>query len=307
MDLDRMWEAVERERKKSLQYLPVGAQESEALSEKVVEKANEARVFAAQPFLSDTPTLRKSEIIPHGTFVFLCDLHVPYVNYRVIDAVAKEKADGIVIGGDVFDAERFSPHSSRKRVPFQQEYEIALSIFGEISSWFKVVILIPGNHDRRIARRFNSLQESAELGFLVNPDPLYHLARGRRMLDGFSFGEESYNNVVYYDNAVLFGNVIFDHPDNFSSVPGGTVRRVIKHFVTLSKEPFDYVVIGHTHVYAEIMELGKVGIEGGCACAELPYTYLSGRRPYGPQTNMYLLLFFESGKLVSYEKRVIGR
>jgi len=278
---------VERERKKTLNY---------------VEEGPVRAPFMRHPSVADTPTLRKIDFIPEGKYIYICDLHIPYHDDEMLEMVLKEEAVGVIIGGDVFDAEKFSPFPSRKKVSFIDEYNIALDIVKALADRFLMIIIIPGNHDRRLKKLFYSTAELMDMVEFFNPDPLYLLAKGIRMMDGFEISKPLYNNVLYYDNALLFGNVIFDHPDNYLSTPGGTVRKVIRHFVAKTHEHFDYVIIGHTHKTAEIQELGKIGIEGGCMCRPLPHLFGQGKRSDGDVCNMYMVLHFENGELARYEK-----
>lgn len=306
MDFEALWDIIYEEVKRTQRYQTSGTDKSVVLPEEITDNLNEIRQFVHHPSVSDTPTLRKVDFEPEGTYVLVSDLHVPYVNYRVIDRIFAEHAAGVILAGDILDAEKFSPFASKKHVPFIEEYKAALDIIHEFSVRFAQVIMIPGNHDRRIAKTFYRQLENADYAFMVNPDPLYYLAKGVQLLDGFELSEPIHHNVAYYDNALLFGNVIIDHPDFIRSTPGATVRKVIRHFLAHTREPFDYVIIGHTHRHAEITELGRVGIEAGCACIDLPYTYRTGKRPEGETVNMYMLLHFEDGKLAGYEKKFVN-
>lgn len=302
MDALNVWREVKQLREATLNGTYVDNDNAQQLPADLVERVKKTRKFMRHPLTTDTPTLRVAKWNAEGKYIHLCDLHVPYVNMSLIDKVLRTDADGVIINGDLFDAERLSPFSSRKHVPFSEEYDIALEIVSNLAKKFKTVILIPGNHERRFSRVLFSELVNSEFSIFMQSDPMYYIARGNKWLDGYEVSNPLFENVIYFDNAVLLGDVIFDHPSNFLSTPGGTVRKVIRHFLSGTELPFKYVVIGHTHKSAEVTEHGKIGIEAGCACIDLPYQFVSGRRNGGDSVNMFLILEFHDNHLTNYTK-----
>ncbi len=293
-------ESILEERNRALTYSFM--EDEDAFGDELVEALKSEQAFAVQSN-ADTvaTTIRYSALRPDGKFILINDLHIPYVSLEILEMVLKEQADGLIINGDFLDAERLSKFSGRKRVSFETEFLLGAEVLKELASHYPLVILLPGNHERRLTKKFFRDSSSDEFGFMFTPDPLYHLATGYINKDGHNIKYHDFSNVIYYDNALKFGNVIFDHPDHYSSVPGGSIRRSIQHFLSLGVD-FDVAIMGHTHQFAEITELGRIGIESGAACIEQPYQYTTGVRRRSTHVQMYMRLYFDNGKMVSYEK-----
>ena len=218
-------------------------------------------------------------ILPEGAarkkIVSISDLHVPFEREDLINKVINEHkdADVLVVNGDFLEIYAVSTWAKNKEVILQYEYDIALQYLEYFSSVFPHVVLVRGNHERRINKFFASYV-SPVISFLVDKEILNRLAAGERYDDfGNVIERRPFENVHYEGgpNAwyVQIGKTIFLHPEQSSSVDGRMAVKAQEYF--MSREDVDCLVVGHTHKIATIPRRGKLCMEQGCLCCPLDY------------------------------------
>jgi hypothetical protein len=91
--------------------------------------------------------------------------------------------------------------------------------------------------------------------------------------DGEVIGEEPFKNVhVVGSWWVDLFDIIYAHPDNYSSVPLRTVTQTSNFFSTIKKKHHRMAVIGHTHQAGELMLPNGIKVmESGCSCHDMDY------------------------------------
>ena len=231
--------------------------------------------------------------------VCMADLHIPFQRDELIEEVVKEHAgaDYLVLAGDVLDLYCVSVFSKERRIPLLEEYAIAMEWIGVLARNFKKVILIEGNHERRLHRHFikNISQES--IPFVAQP-VLERLANGETYLrDGCLADRRPFKN-VYYDRRspaqALVGKTLFVHPDAYlgPTATGGALRTVgkaDKHF--RGKLNYDSVVCAHTHHVGKAICDGVLLVETGCLCGLLDYQRSDVKFRFGTQENGYAVIY----------------
>jgi len=226
------------------------------------------------------------------TILHISDLHIPYQAQEVVDYVIDKHADSentlLVIGGDLLDSAHLSsfPHTAN-HTPIDEVLQ-ANQLVEELSTKFKHIFIMDGNHERRLNRKVG--RNMRDLAFMF-PDTLnYYVARKLRVgRNGLLETGEPIKNVTYVpDRFFLIDNILFSHPAEYSSNPGATVKKVINSAISNHIE-FDIAVIGHTHQVQKINYMGKIGIEAGCLSQYRDYITKNGRMDKGFQLGYALL------------------
>lgn len=228
-------------------------------------------------------------------FLHLCDLHVPFHDIDVLEeAVAYALSSGIahcVVNGDLLDVYAASKFAKNKSVDIRKEIECASRVLEVLSAHFDTVILVEGNHERRI-KRYVAASIDPDLQWLFRVDLLGMLA-------------ERHENVLYAGGPwCKVGSVVFAHPDAYSKVPGRTAIGIADS-LRARGETVSAVIIGHTHkVVNGMLANGMAIYEAGCACREMDYVGV-GRSPISPWTCGYGVIALDGrGDIDVNESRV---
>lgn len=221
----------------------------------------------------------------------LTDLHVPFEQRDVIEHALTNHGDAkiLVIGGDFFDAYSVSKFRKSKAILFRWEYEIVVEWVRIFSGMFEQVILVSGNHERRV-QRYVSDNLGNMLHGLVHDDPLKAVA------DGLDYGSDgkltklhNFENVIYEGyprgDYARVGQLVVAHPDSYSSVPMRTTINYAQALLGL--ESYQCLILGHTHAMGELVWRNKLLMESGCCCLPLEYTFATGKIASLPQTYGY--------------------
>ncbi len=209
------------------------------------------------------------------------DLHIPFVMDDLLKKICNENkdADIVVLNGDILDGYIFSTYSKTKRIAAIKEYVAAFDLVRYLSSEFKQVVIVSGNHDSRASRTLAQNGIDKDASQIFRPDLLARIANGEELNEeGMLINKHNFNNVIYqaYDSwYIRIGKTIFCHPDGFgNSYPGHTAVKLLNHFIErLSGIEFDSIIVGHTHKQYKGIVSGKLLIEQGAMAHRLPYQF----------------------------------
>lgn len=235
----------------------------------------------------------------------LSDVHVPFSDpKRLHNTLEKYKTELsnpnsiIVLNGDIMDEYSVSSFPKYKDVHLLHEYRAAFALTKMCLNYCGQVALTSGNHESRMLRlasehlpkgvselyQFNLLARIAngevidEKGFLVDID------KDMKQRIRFQYKEPWYCRI---------GKTIFAHPSGFASaaVPGSTVTKTNKIFSSrYTKDDYDCLVIGHTHMQSKVIVDGRLLIEQGALCGLLGYEGKSNLQ-FGFSTNGYAIVY----------------
>ncbi len=228
-------------------------------------------------------------------FVVIADLHIPYLAHELLDYVVNRHASQntiCVIAGDVLDNIEFSKFASEDESLVIENFLQASEIVKYLSTQFKEVYILDGNHDKRFKKDVieklppvkhflpNSLNELLAMEIVIEDGKIRPLGK--------------LENVHYVAQRYLkLGNVVITHPTTNSRVPGAAARKLIESLIA-HKIDFDIAIFGHTHKQNRIKHLGRIGIETGC----LTYynEYIRFRNPADTgATQGYVYGYFDDG------------
>lgn len=111
-----------------------------------------------------------------GDWLIVGDVHVPTTDYPLAQRVGKVASKlgipGLIIAGDLFNFDLFSTYPRVSRLPgWKQERDAARQLLKEWLEVFERVVILPGNHDRRIQKwSYGELEEEDIFGMVTSSD-----------------------------------------------------------------------------------------------------------------------------------------
>ena len=204
--------------------------------------------------------------------VLVSDFHAPFTRLDVFARLCRERADRLVIMGDVDDGYAGSTYTKYERVPYTKSLAYAKALLERTAEAFPKVDIIEGNHDLRLEKR---LREQLDADIV---DAIKVLARGS--LSPLKAITENLPNVTLVGTKVeqfdvrwfyQLCDLLVCHADKYSSVPGRTLTVLHKWFSSMRRQlglkPFRVLAQAHTHQLTWVpLEADQLGLEVGCCC-----------------------------------------
>jgi hypothetical protein len=216
----------------------------------------------------------------------LGDPHIPFQNDEQIQvAINRHAAADVVVTTELLDCYSLSRFNKNLSVPFEIEVDGAVRYLETLSENFPFVIVMSGNHDRRIDKTF----------MRGIPPSLLWLVKGS-ILDMLA---KPFPNVIVADSPLIqINDVIFAHAEQFSKIDlkvGVNVRSFLNEWkTTLGLRDFRLVIESHTHMMGATYRGGDLKImESGCLC-KVPQYAVAGFYSK-PQTNGYIVIVQKNG------------
>lgn len=164
---------------------------------------------------------------------------------RLVGLAVHEKADLLLIAGDLFDSPRVNTATS----------VLVTTVLNELTTAGVRVVILPGTHDAYDSSspyHTIKLPENAHLITPQNPSYLFDDLPGSVFVTGKPYIKASYN-----ENAL---SGLSPHPQaslNIAMVHGSVVGQVTEDAMLiypqeLAKSGFDYIALGHWHSFREI-------------------------------------------------------
>jgi hypothetical protein len=181
-------------------------------------------------------------------WAYASDFHCPMQDERWVERLAKVgyhlEIPTLIVGGDVADFDSISAHGSDIE---QHDINTAVEVAGQVIRYlkgvFERIVLLPGNHDRRLAKKLDKN---------LSWENVVRMMVGN--MDGIMATDDDY---------VLVGDkpgFSCGHPRHFSAKPTGGL-----HSVALYRQR--NVIAAHNHVQGlAIVNNQYVTIDPGCMC-----------------------------------------
>lgn len=229
------------------------------------------------------------------------DLHYPFNLPIEIFKDYVGKIDILIINGDEQDCQSISKFRKRYRVPFVDELVGTRQMLIDIINYItpKKVILNYGNHNIRMINYFSdkihedilqlmpetNLDFICDIGFWKHD----HLLRSKTFYPALSEVFKDKVDIVYTRNWYCrVGNTIFAHPKAYKQGILSTTEKAYLYFLQLGEQPFDSIVLAHTHAQGISRYGNTFLIESGCTCEKLSYSSDGSLRR--PQSQGFLFL-----------------
>lgn len=219
----------------------------------------------------------------HG--VVISDIHAPFHDEQAFAKMISETkgtVDICILGGDGPDFHNYSKYSKYgQHFTAKDELNSFQVLLAILSESFPQVIMIPGNHDERVRKKYVSALSASMYQDILD----FHGA------NAFDFSElltKQFDNVIIpafpkdgfaeYRFVFQLNDIIVGHPELFSKIPnksvGGFIDWIKKKAepAKMLKGPVNVAIIGHTHQAGKCYhDYGIIGIENGCLCMTPDY------------------------------------
>lgn len=197
--------------------------------------------------------------------VFLAsDFEFPYVDRKFCESAFAhaivENCGLAVLVGDILHLASYSPYGNERSVSFQlEELGPAIDMIEYLHSHMDV-LLISGNHERRLQRVVKKSMNLGEIDLLVGDslDPLAYLAK----VTGATNAEWWYAQV---------NDLIIAHPDRYASGGIKNITNSINYFIPRIDKPWNVLAQGHSHQLNHGAVNGKYYLELGCMSDLIDY------------------------------------
>jgi len=234
----------------------------------------------------------------------LCDLHCPFERRDVLAAfVANGPYDTIVLAGDLLDFLPVSPFIQERPASMRDEVQHGTWVLEALAQSACTVIVLPGNHGRRILKKLESAHLPADLMDMLHLfEPQFDLFK--LMAKGLANVEIMHEGRSVRDGSrvvtsflVQLGDCILGHPDYSRKVRMQSVAGFREWLVewkdTLGLSPWRVVGMGHTHQAGMVFALGgaEMWLELGAAVTVEGVAYATrGKIIWKPPVSCYTTL-----------------
>lgn len=193
------------------------------------------------------------------TILSISDLHIPFqIDYKLLKEY-RNKIDILQINGDVVDCQALSKFNKQYRISPMEEIIQGRQYLIDLIEYIKPakVVCNYGNHDKRFATYLAKNLDSDILELMPNTSLELILIDGFRHYDKRSKSKVWYEPLcnVFEDIKIEYiddwkskiGKTIFAHPLSYRTGMLATADRAKSYFQDSCREPFDCIVLGHTH------------------------------------------------------------
>lgn len=244
------------------------------------------------------------------TILSLSDLHIPFqLDYQLLEEY-RNKIDILQINGDVVDCQALSKFSKQYRISPMEEIIIGRQYLIDLIKYLNPskVICNYGNHDKRFANYFAKNIDTDILELL--PDTSLELI----FLDGFNhYDKRSESKIKYEPLCEVFddieieyvddwkcriGKTFFVHPLAYRQGMLATADKAKDYLQDTQKEPFDCVVMAHTHKVGDSTKGFIRLLEQGAFADVSKMVYADGRLLAPQKSGFAIICQDEEGNLL---------
>lgn len=251
------------------------------------------------------------------TILSISDLHVPFQLPIITFSDYVGKIDILQINGDVVDCQGLSKFPKQYRISPMEEIIQARQYLIDVIEFIKPkkVIVNYGNHDKRFASYFAKNIDTDALELL--PDTSLELI----LVEGFKhYNKREKIKVEYKPLIDVFDDIEIEFVDDWKSRIGktwfvhplayrknilATCEKAMDYLHKTQKEPFDCVVMGHTHSVGETKKGFIKLVEQGACCNVTKMNYMDGKLSAPQKMGFAIICQNEHGDLIEEKSKVI--
>ena len=253
------------------------------------------------PYFSKYEELIKGEALPkvfdfYGPYVeiskeklkvlHLSDTHIPFqIDEQIQTAINRNKTADVVVAVEVSDCYSISRFNKNYSIPLEFEIDYVLRYFEYLNETFPVVLVLAGNHQKRISKELMKRIHPSLL-FLMESDLIETLAK-------------PFSHIIICKTPILqINDTIFTHAETISKVDlkaSVNVYQMIQEWKdVLDLKDYSCIIQSHTHMLGTTYRGGQCKImESGCLCY-IPDYSIDGFYSK-PQTNGYIVIVQKFG------------
>ena len=251
------------------------------------------------------------------TILSISDLHVPFQLPINTFSDYVRKVDILQINGDVVDCQALSKFPKQYRISPMEEMISGRQYLIDLIEYIKPrkVICNYGNHDKRFANYLAKNLDSDLLELL--PDTSLELIFN----DGFRHYDKKSKSKIWYeplskvidDVEIEFiddwkskiGKTWFVHPLAYKQGTLATAEQAKNYLQDTCKDPFDTVVMAHTHAVGDTTK-GYIRLfEQGACCDVNKMNYMDGRLSKPQKMGFAVICQNEYGDLIQEKSKVV--
>lgn len=251
------------------------------------------------------------------TILSVSDLHVPFQLDFTLLKDYRNKIDILQINGDVVDCQALSKFSKQYRISPIEEMIQGRQYLIDLISYINPskVVCNYGNHDKRFANYFAKNLDTDILELL--PDTSLELI----LVDGFKHYDKRSGAKIWYeplekvfsdieieyvdDWKCRIGKTFFVHPLAYRSNILATADKAKAYLQDSEKEPFDCVVMAHTHRCGDSKKGYIRLIEQGAFADVDKLDYANGRLVTPQKSGFAIICQDKDGNLIQDKSRVV--
>ena len=251
------------------------------------------------------------------TILSVSDLHVPYQLPLNTFSDYAGKIDILQINGDVVDCQALSRFPKQYRLSPMEEIISGRQYLIDLIEYIKPkrVVCNWGNHDKRFANYLAKNLDSDLLELLPDTSLELIFDDGIRHYDKKSKSKIWYDPItkIFDDIDIQFiddwkskiGKTWFVHPFAYKSGTLATVEQAKNFLQDEYSEPFDAVVMAHTHAVGDTTK-GRIRlIEQGTCCDVRKMNYMDGRLSKPQKMGFAIICQNQAGELIQDKTKVI--
>lgn len=243
----------------------------------------------------------------------ISDLHVPYHLPIETFREYRNSIDILVLNGDLVDHQGISKFPKSYRINPMEELISCRQYLIDLIEYLHPhsVIANYGNHENRFGAYLSKYLDSEVRELmpdsvleLIFEDGFYHYNRRERCKVWYEPIKNLFEDIeITYtkDWKCKIGKAWFAHPIAFSSGTLRTCENAMNYFHKTDMEPFDAVVLAHTHRTGDTRKGSVTLYEQGACCKTGEMNYTDGKLTEPQQQGFVLICQDRNGNLI-YEK-----
>lgn len=245
----------------------------------------------------------------------LSDLHIPFqLDFESLAAF--RYVDILQLNGDIVDCQALSKFPKQYRISPMEELIQGRQYLIDLIEYIqpKKVVCNYGNHDKRFASYFAKNLDTDILELM--PDTSLELI----FVDGFRhYNKREKTKIEYEPLQRVFesidiefvnnwhsriGKTIFAHPMAYRSNFLATADKAKQYFQDTEKEPFDCIVMAHTHKIGDTMSGNIRLLEQGAFAHLDKMNYMDGKLTAPQKSGFALIYQDEQGNIINEKSKI---
>lgn len=203
-----------------------------------------------------TPQVKKFKAVTKNKVLVLSDIHEPYTDDNLFKQVYEKDGDCdiVILAGDIGDFYSKSRFKKTKLVSFKEELRSVFFRMEWLSSHFRNVKMMVGNHDNRPEKKFQELLGGdVDLLFLTENNLMKRLASFFDNIElvgtTLKTSDNSYN--IDLTHIWQFNDIIFTHAEISATQESAILTRISQQLFrwkeNIGLKPYKIIMQGHNH------------------------------------------------------------
>ena len=249
------------------------------------------------------PKHKWSKDIVQGKILLSADWHEPYMSDLIRKEMLTHKdAETHIVAGDIGDYYSKSRFRKTKHVTFKEEVQSVFHALEYLSTHWKTVKVMLGNHDNRPEKiMLGKVAETGEIDLLVLTE-MNLLKRLASYFDNIEVVGTSINGDIELTHIYQFGDAIFTHGELSMKQDSAILERISTYLsqwrTRLKLKPYRAIFQAHNHRATKTIKSDELQmlIPTASEGESIGFEYIYGTRMIGtPPQQGYTVLYQKNG------------